>query len=128
MFYSSLELETAEAEVLDWYAGAALGSTARVAYYHRFRCRFHGSAMDLRLKLSEWPFLTGNVEEAYASCRALAREAVALGLGGFLTPSARRASGTNLPVFRRDAVSEPAVLGITAFSRGADGEVTVRRA
>jgi RES domain len=128
VFYSSLEPETAELEVLHWYAGAALGSTGRVAYYDRLGCRFRGSAIDVRPKVGEWPFLTGDGEEAYASCQALAREAVTLDLGGFLTPSARRASGTNVPVFRREAVSDPEVLGITAFARDASGEVTVRRA
>jgi RES domain len=126
VFYSSLESETAELEVLHWYAGAALGSAARVTYYDRFRCHFRGPAVDLRPNLGEWPFLTGDGEEAYASCQALAREAVGRDLGGLLTPSARRASGTNVPVFRRETLSEPEILGFTAFSRDASGEVTVR--
>jgi hypothetical protein len=128
VFYSSLEQETAEAEVLHWYAGAALGSSARIAYYDRLQCRFRGSAIDLRSKADHWPFLTGDGEGAYASCQELAREAVALDLGGFLTPSARGSAGTNLPVFRREALSEPEVLGITALTRDASGEVTLRRA
>ena len=128
VFYRSLELETAEIEVLHWYAGAALGGAARVAYYDRFRCRFRGPAVDLRPRAADWPFLTDDGAEAYAACQALAGEAATLELGGLLTPSARRAAGTNLPVFRRDAVSEPEVLGITAFARDVSGEVTVRRA
>jgi hypothetical protein len=128
VFYSSLEPETSELEVLHWYAGAALGTTARVAYYDRLRCRFRGTAVDLRSKVGEWPFLTGDGEGAYTSCQELAREAVGLNLGGLLTPSARRVSGTNVPVFRRETISEPEVLGFTAFARDATGEVTVKRA
>ena len=48
VFYSALEPETAESEVVHWYAAAALGHTGRVAYYNRLRCRFRGSAFDLR--------------------------------------------------------------------------------
>jgi RES domain len=128
VFYSSLEPETAEIEVLHWYVGAALGSAPRIAYYDRLICRFRGQVLDLRPKIGQWPFLTGDGEEAYASCQALGREAAALELSGLLAPSARRASGTNVPVFRRGAVSEPRILGITAFSRDASGGVAVRRA
>jgi hypothetical protein len=128
VFYSSLESETAELEVVHWYAGAALGSSRRVAYYHRLRCRFRGSAADLRTRASDWPFLAADGDQAYSRCQALAREGLELNVTGFLTPSARRASGTNAPVFRRQALSEPEILGVAALSRRADtGEVTVRR-
>ena len=128
VFYSSLESETAELEVVHWYAGAAVGSSRRVAYYHRLRCRFRGSAADLRARATDWPFLVGDGGQAYSRCQALAREGVELNIAGFLTPSARRASGTNVPVFRRQALSEPEILGVAALSRRAEtGEVTVRR-
>jgi hypothetical protein len=128
VFYSSLELETAELEVMHWYAEAAVGSSRRVAYYNRLRCRFRGPAADLRPRVSDWTFLTEDGGDAYARCQALAREGIERNIAGFLTPSARRASGTNAPVFRRQALAEPEILGPTAFSRHAStGEVMVRR-
>lgn len=128
VFYSSLESETAELEVLHWYAGAAIGSSRRVAYYSRLRCRFRGSAANLRPKAQAWSFLIENGEHAYSRCQALAREAIELNVAGLLTPSARRASGTNVPVFRRQALSEPEILGVVAFSgEPSTGEVIVKR-
>jgi hypothetical protein len=128
VFYSSLESETAELEVVHWYAGAAVGSSRRVAYYHRLRCRFRGSAADLSAKASDWPFLIADGEDAYSRCQALAREGIELDIAGFLTPSVRRASGTNVPVFRRQALSEPEILGAATLSRHPEtGEVMVRR-
>jgi RES domain len=128
VFYSSLEAETAEMEVMHWYAGAAVGGSARVAYYNQLRCRFRGAAADLRRKERAWSFLIEDGDEAYSRCQALAREAVELNIAGFLTPSARRASGTNVPVFRRQSLSEPEILRVVAFSRqDSTGEVVVRR-
>jgi glycine/D-amino acid oxidase-like deaminating enzyme len=127
VFYSSLELETAESEVLHGYAAAALGQSPRVAYYNRLRCCFRGSALDLRPLAGGWPFLTADGAEAYSLCHALAREGVELGVDGFFTPSARRPSGTNVPVFRRGALAELEILGVTALSQDSDAnEVTVR--
>ena len=118
VFYSSLESETAELEVVHWYA-AAVGGSRRVAYYNRFRCQFRGSAADLRPRASDWPFLIDDGSEAYARCQALAREGVELRIDGFHAPSARRAEGTNVPIFQRQALSEPEILGVAAFSRHA---------
>jgi hypothetical protein len=127
VFYSSLEAETAEMEVMHWYAGAAVGRSSRIAYYNRLRCRFRGSAIDLRQKTRAWSFLIEDGDEAYSRCQALAREAVDLKITGFLTTSARRSSGTNVPVFRRQSLSEPEILDVVAFSRQAStGEVVVR--
>jgi RES domain len=127
VFYSSSESETAELEVMHWFAGAAVGNSRRVAYYNRFRCRFRGSTADLRLRASDWPFLIDDGNDAYARCQALAREGIELDIEGFLTPSARRADGTNVPVFQRQALSEPEILGVAAFSRHAGtDEVMVR--
>ena len=127
VFYSSLESETAELEVVHWYADAAVGGSRRVAYYNRIRCRFRGYAADLRPRARDWPFLIDDGNEAYARCQALSREGVELRIDGLLTSSARRADGTNVPVFRRQALSEPEILGVAAFSRHVDtGEVMVR--
>ena len=127
VFYSSLESETAELEVTHWYADAAIGGSRRIAYYNRFRCRFRGSAADLRPRARTWPFLIDDGDGAYSRCQALAREGIELHIDGFLTPSARRTDGTNVPVFRRRSISEPRILGVVALSRHAGtGEVMVR--
>ena len=129
VFYSSLEPETAELEVMHWYADAAVGSSRRVAYYNRLRCRFRGPAVDLRPGVSDWTFLTDDGDGAYARCQALAREGIERQIDGFLTPSARRADGTNVPVFRRQSLSEPEILDVVALSRHAStGEVMVKHA
>ena len=127
VFYSSLESETAELEVMHWYADAAIGSSRRVAYYNRFRCWFRGSAADLRPRAGNWPFLIDDGNEAYSHCQALAKEGIKLNIAGFFVPSARRTLGTNVPVFRRGTLSEPEILGVAAFSRRATGEVAVKR-
>lgn len=127
VFYSSLEPETAEREVLHWYAGAAFGSTPRVVFYNRVRCRLQGPAADLRPLASDWSFLIEDGDEAY-SLSGSRKRGVERDIAAFLTPSARRRSGTNAPVFRREVLSEPEVLGVAAFSRdGQSGAVVVRR-
>jgi hypothetical protein len=41
--------------------------------------------------------------------------------------TARRPSGTNVPVFKRDALAKAEISGVTALSRDSDsGQVTVR--
>ena len=115
VFYSSLESETAEAEAQHWflkYAGKP--TTPRTAYYARFSCRFDGSIKDLRPMRETWPALTHDSD--YRFCNDLGTEAVAADLDGLLTPSARRPNGTNLPVFRRRAVSNPVVHALVAMT------------
>lgn len=125
VFYSSLEPETAEAELKYWfqkYAGKP--TTARTAYYSRFSCHFDGSIKDLRPMHADWPDLTHDSD--YGFCNGLGTEAVASDLDGLLTPSARRPNGTNLPVFRRHALSNPLVHGLVAMTLDpSSGEVTV---
>ena len=75
----------------------------RTLYYSRFACDFNGTAKDLRPKIGEWPGLL--YDNDYEFCNGLGAEALALSLGGLLTPSVRRQSGTNLPVFKREAIS-----------------------
>ena len=106
VFYSSLEAETAEAEVRHWFPTFAGDPVrTRTAYYSRFACDFDGTAKDLRPKEAEWPKLVHDHD--YRFCNKLGAEAVQLGLDGLLTPSARRKTGTNLPVFARNAISNP---------------------
>ncbi len=126
VFYSSLDPETAEAEVRHsfWkYAGKPASS--RTAYYSCFSCHFDGSLKDLRPMHKDWPDLTHDSD--YDFCNRLGTEAVEdSDLDGLLTPSARRPNGTNLPVFRRRAVSNPVVHALVAMTLDpSSGEVAV---
>lgn len=106
VFYSSLDIETAEAESryhLPRYAGSPAHS--RTMFFRRFSCRFEGVEKDLRPKLGEWPDLVHSSD--YTFCNRLGQEARVSGIDGILAPSARRPEGTNLPVFRRWALSDP---------------------
>ena len=114
VFYSSLDIATAEAEVKHWFPRFC-GSTRspRTAYYHRFQCAFRGTEKDLRPQAAEWPGLVDRSD--YTFCNQLGAEAVQSGLAGLVTPSARH-DGANLPVFRRDAVSDPELLDLAAVT------------
>ena len=114
VFYAALEPETPEAEVTHWFrtfAGTPRGP--RTAYYERFSCTFDGMVKDLRPKTAEWPALT---DEDYAFCNRLGAEAIRASLDGLVTPSARRRGGTNLPVFKRRAISDPESQGVTQIT------------
>ena len=106
VFYSSLEAETAKAEIQRLFPKFA-GEPARqrTAYYSCFACDFDGATKDLRPKGAQWPKLVH--DNGYRFCNRLGAEAVRLGLDGLLTPSARIKTGTNLPVFARSAISNP---------------------
>ncbi|MCY4614681.1 MAG: RES family NAD+ phosphorylase [Nitrospira sp.] len=125
IFYSSLEPETAEAERKYWFQKfAGQPTNPRTAYYSRFSCRFDGSTKDLRPLHKDWPSLTHDSD--YGFCNRLGNEAVASGLDGLLTPSARRLNGTNLPVFKRHAVSNPVVHALVAMTLDpSSGEVAL---
>jgi hypothetical protein len=109
VFYSALEADTAEVEVRDWYLRHAFGSTRerRTVYYMSFSCDYAGHTKDLRPYVATLPCLIQDEKSAYPDCHRIAAEAVKDGLGGLLTPSARKPGGTCLPVFRRKALSNP---------------------
>jgi hypothetical protein len=105
VFYSSLEIATAEAELRRWVKNhMGQPKAARRAYYTCFSCEFDGSAKDLRPKRHNWPGLTA---DDYGFCNRLGKEALEADLDAFLTPSARYDGGTNVPVFRRPAIRSP---------------------
>ena len=71
-----------------------------------------------------WPDLTHDSD--YGFCNGLGTEAVDSDLDGLLTPSARRPNGTNLPVFKRRAISNPVVHALVAMTLDpSNGEVVV---
>ena len=126
VFYSALESETAEAEVVHWFKKGFGGHPQgqRSAYYQRFTCWFEGQEKDLRDKQSEWPELVHDSD--YTFCNRIGAEAVRLELDGLVVPSARRENGSNLPVFKRSAVRDPEaqdLVKITIDSR--TGEIAI---
>ena len=108
VFYSALDPATAEAEVAHWFkkefGGRPQGQ--RSAYYRCFTCLFEGQEKDLRDKQSEWPELVHDSD--YTFCNRIGADAVRLELDGLVVPSARRDNGSNLPVFKRSAIRDPA--------------------
>ena len=107
VFYSALDPTTAEAEVAHWFRKSFGGRPQgqRSAYYQCFTCLFEGEEKDLRGKQSEWPDLVHDSD--YTFCNRIGAEAVRLELDGLVVPSARRESGSNLPVFKRSAIRDP---------------------
>ena len=129
VFYGALELETSEAEIVyHLEAGqmkAALSAGGPV-YFSRFHCTFDGRALDLRPKLTEWPWLV-DPNTTNARCQALGREAHEKDIDGFLAPSARSSGGTNVPVFTREMLSQVMIDGNASFSPDTTtGKVQVR--
>ena len=116
VFYSSLDSATAEAEVGHWFMKTFSGRPQhrRTAYYQRFACSFEGSEKDLRNKRSEWLELVHG--DDYTFCNRIGAEAIQLGLDGLVAPSARRATGSNVPVFTRQAVSNPESQGVVTIA------------
>ena len=124
VFYSALDPETAEAEVAHWFSKDFGGSPQgqRSAYYQRFTCLFEGREKDLRDKQREWPELVHDSD--YTFCNRIGAEAVRLGLDGLVVPSARRENGSNQPVFRRRAISDPKTQGLVKITFDAQtGEI-----
>lgn len=106
VFYASLEIQTSEAEVKHWllHGLPELPTQPRTLYYYcQFKCDFKGTVKDLRPMLRQWPNLTHPTD--YAFCIELGSEAVGMNLDALLTPSARRSCGTNVPIFKRGALS-----------------------
>ena len=123
VFYAALEADTAEAEIRYWYP--KYSARPRTAYYIRFVCDFSGQTKDLRPMRAKWLALTHDSD--YRFCNALGAEAVASGLDGLITPSARRDTGTNLPVFQRRAVDSPVVEARVAVTLDpSTGDVSTR--
>jgi hypothetical protein len=108
VFYAAIERDTAEKESTYHYGRKAAGdATARRAvHYSVVRCDYTGETIDLVPQVTAWPALTS---DDYTFCNALGKEAHELGLGGFLSPSARNAGGTNLPAFMRNTLSGPVI-------------------
>lgn len=109
VYYSALDIETAKIEAHDNFRKYAMdGATAsRAAYYRCMSCRYEGATIDLTAQVDAMPFLVE--KSGYDRCTALAKEARASGIDGFVAPSAARfrrtEQGTCLPIFSKAAVS-----------------------
>ena len=83
VFYSSLAVETAKAEMAYWFRKDYAGKPRRnrTAYFQSFRCRFEGLEKDLRSKARDWPNLVH--ESDYSFCNQLGVEAREGGVDGW---------------------------------------------
>ena len=107
VLYSSLDLQTAEAELRHKVSDSKYWGRPkklRTYCYSKFRLDFRGRVKDLRDHSAACPELTS---DDYAYCNKIGALAVKIGLYGLLVPSARRHGGTNLPIFDERAVSNP---------------------
>ena len=127
VFYSALEVETAEAEMKHRVPIYNKNSDKRKTFfYSKFSCDFHGLEIDLRTKVREWPDLIHDND--YSLCNRIGAEARRLELDGLVTWSARREDGVNLPVFSRQAIGQPRSEGFVAMEHDpGTNEVTVRQ-
>lgn len=125
VFYSSLETSTAEAEIRYWMPRVMGKPTAmRTAYYQEVTCTFDGIEKDLRGMVGQWPDLIHKTD--YKFCNRLGAEAVRSNVDAFVTPSVRRSSGSNLPIFNRRAASSAELGSVSAFTFNPQtGDVTV---
>jgi RES domain len=126
--YTALDQDTAQEEI-QYHRGKyflAMGR-GRVVYFHLVEMSYSGRTMDLRSHVTTWPALVDPDEgAAYPFCQTFGHEACCLSIAGFLTQSARRPIGTNLPVFSRSALDVPQTRALAAFvAHPASGAVKV---
>ncbi len=107
VYYSALEERTCKAELSFRIRSSAPEDSPR--YYSLVGCHYDGHTADIRELGTTHSELTSKDETGYPFCRELAKSAVAEGLDGFLTTSARADGGTCVPVFTRRTLSNPAV-------------------
>ena len=113
VYYAALEQRTCEREI-----AFHLGPETADAYAAGFRaprrytlveCEYGGATTELRGKEGAHPELVSPSKAGYPFCQRLAKQAVAAGIAGFLTRSARYPEGTCVPVFARDALGHARV-------------------
>lgn len=128
VFYSALEPDTADAERGYWCLRELQSEPpqTRRFHYRELSCLFVGEIFDLRTKIETWPFLVGDQDD-YPKCQEVARAAIADNIDGLYCPSARRATGTTVPVFFSRALTEPKILGAVIFEVSTDGSISITR-
>jgi len=115
VFYSSLDADTAHAEVKYWLT-KSIGQAreTRKVYLWQFSCTFRGQEKDIRPKAKDWPGLTSDND--YTFCNQIGAEAKKLELDGIVTVSVRRRCGDNLPIFSRNAIRNPELESLLAMT------------
>lgn len=125
VYYAALEERTCEHEI-----GFHLHSRIADAYeagfhaprrYTLVECEYGGMTAELRGQEGAHPELVSPSEMGYPFCQRLAHEAVAAGIAGFFTRSARDPSGTCVPVFARDALGRAGVRHSVTAHAGPQG-------
>ena len=107
VYYSALEVSTCKAEVVHHLRAEVSDPNSRI--YRLIECSYDGLTKDLRGQESRYPDLICTSESGYPFCRDLGRKAANGDVDGFFTMSARRKGGTCVPVFKREAISNPRV-------------------
>jgi hypothetical protein len=107
VLYTAVEPETAGSEYSHWAPSAffADGGRPYQIRVHLFSCHFAGTVKDLRPFHVTFPGLTDPHD--HRECQAIGSAALAEGLAGLISVSARRLTGTTLPIFSRGAASRP---------------------
>jgi hypothetical protein len=122
VFYSALEEDTCIAEILYYnrvaFEQQRLGNVPFARYYQLMACEFTGSAMMLVGREQQYPDLVSATDAGYPFCQGVALWAINEGADALHTTSARRAGGTCVPVFTKDALSAPRSLDRFRFSIG----------
>lgn len=126
VYYSALDLATTIEERLHWFRKESQPNQVVRLYLRLLQCDFAGSTKDLVPHANALSFLTS--EDGYSQCNALANEAIACGVDALLTPSARRAGGTCVPVFGERSLSNPTFTSSHVFEftpRGGNGYTAI---
>jgi hypothetical protein len=107
VFYSALEKQTCELE-LRHHLGPTVRAVPHTRYFQFLACDFRGEFLDLRGKEEEHLNLISSTKSGYHFCQGVAQDAIASGVDGLLTPSARhRPNGVCTPVFSRSTMTNP---------------------
>lgn len=122
VFYSALDVSTAECEVCSWIDREGLPNESR--YYGEFSATFQGRLKDLRDREDLQSLLTHPTD--YSFCNRVGKEAIEQGLDAILTFSAR-CKGTNVPVFSRDSLDNPVLLANAVVVRSEENSRVVVR-
>ena len=125
VFYSALEERTCEREMgfhlEPDFAQEYQAGFKHPRHYAFVQCQYRATTAELRGQERAHPELVSPTPDGYPFCQALAREAVSNRIAGFLTRSARDPRGTCLPVFARDALSDPGVTHRVTAHAGPQG-------
>ena len=129
VFYAAEARDTSEEEMTYHRELDALEDAENRLPLHMwaFHCNIVGSAVDVRTKHAEWPWLTSD-ETCHPNCLNLGKEAIAArDVDAFRAPSARHAGGTTVPTFSASVLSNPVVDGTTIFTFDAVTLKLIRR-